>query len=134
MTRVLVTAAIVPLPAADPREGYEIVANVGDQVSDLAGGFADRTFKLLPNPSFLLSARVHGDKRARRVRKLDPPINLADLRRDRVCAPHDWQVSGQNAVRFAGASGAGATGREPATSGVTLLASPASDRNQPGRR
>jgi len=49
-----------------------------------------------------------------------------------VCTPHDWQVNGQKAVRFAGDSRAGADGTRT-QSGVTLLASPASDRNQPGR-
>ena len=33
--------------------GYDIVANFGDQFSDLNGGFADRTFKL-PNPNYFL--------------------------------------------------------------------------------
>jgi hypothetical protein len=33
--------------------GYDIVANFGDQFSDLEGGFADRTFKL-PNPMYYL--------------------------------------------------------------------------------
>jgi predicted secreted acid phosphatase len=33
------------------REGYRILFNVGDQESDLAGGFAERTFKL-PNPFY----------------------------------------------------------------------------------
>jgi len=33
--------------------GYDIVANFGDQYSDLKGGHADRTFKL-PNPSYFL--------------------------------------------------------------------------------
>jgi hypothetical protein len=33
--------------------GYEIVANFGDQYSDLLGGHADRTFKL-PNPMYYL--------------------------------------------------------------------------------
>lgn len=33
--------------------GYDIVANFGDQYSDLTGGFADRTFKL-PNPMYYL--------------------------------------------------------------------------------
>jgi hypothetical protein len=33
--------------------GYEIVANFGDQYSDLQGGFADATFKL-PNPNYYL--------------------------------------------------------------------------------
>jgi predicted secreted acid phosphatase len=33
--------------------GYEIVANFGDQFSDLIGGFADKTFKL-PNPNYFL--------------------------------------------------------------------------------
>ena len=34
------------------REGWTIVANIGDQRSDLAGGFAERVFKL-PNPFYL---------------------------------------------------------------------------------
>jgi putative acid phosphatase of HAD superfamily subfamily IIIB len=33
--------------------GYHIVANFGDQYSDLKGGYADRTFKL-PNPNYFL--------------------------------------------------------------------------------
>lgn len=33
-------------------EGRVIIANIGDQESDLAGGFAERTFKL-PNPFYL---------------------------------------------------------------------------------
>ena len=33
--------------------GYDIVANFGDQYSDLTGGFADKTFKL-PNPTYFL--------------------------------------------------------------------------------
>ena len=34
------------------QEGYVIVANVGDQVSDLIGGYAERYFKL-PNPFYI---------------------------------------------------------------------------------
>jgi predicted secreted acid phosphatase len=34
-------------------EGYTIVANIGDQDSDLTGGFAERIFKL-PNPFYLV--------------------------------------------------------------------------------
>lgn len=34
------------------REGWTIVANVGDQESDLSGGFAEKTFKL-PNPFYI---------------------------------------------------------------------------------
>jgi hypothetical protein len=33
--------------------GYDIVANFGDQFSDLKGGFANRTFKM-PNPNYYL--------------------------------------------------------------------------------
>ena len=33
--------------------GYDIVANFGDQYSDLAGGYADQTYKL-PNPMYYL--------------------------------------------------------------------------------
>ena len=33
--------------------GYEIIANFGDQYSDLDGGFADRTYKL-PNPTYFV--------------------------------------------------------------------------------
>jgi hypothetical protein len=33
--------------------GYDIVANFGDQFSDLEGGFADNTFKM-PNPNYYL--------------------------------------------------------------------------------
>lgn len=34
-------------------EGYDIALNMGDQKSDLAGGYADKTFKL-PNPYYLI--------------------------------------------------------------------------------
>lgn len=34
-------------------EGYTIIANIGDQDSDLTGGFAQRTFKL-PNPFYIV--------------------------------------------------------------------------------
>jgi predicted secreted acid phosphatase len=33
--------------------GYDIVADIGDQFSDLEGGFADKTFKM-PNPNYYL--------------------------------------------------------------------------------
>ena len=33
-------------------EGYTIIGNIGDQLSDLEGGHAERTFKL-PNPFYL---------------------------------------------------------------------------------
>jgi predicted secreted acid phosphatase len=35
------------------QEGYVIVLNIGDQQSDLSGGYAERTFKL-PNPFYLI--------------------------------------------------------------------------------
>jgi acid phosphatase len=40
-----------PVRAAIERAGYTIIANMGDQPSDLAGGHAERTF-LLPNPFY----------------------------------------------------------------------------------
>lgn len=40
-----------PVRAGLEREGYTIVANVGDQPSDLEGGYAERRF-LLPNPFY----------------------------------------------------------------------------------
>jgi predicted secreted acid phosphatase len=39
--------------AAIEDQGYTIVANIGDQYSDLAGGHAARAFKL-PNPFYFL--------------------------------------------------------------------------------
>ncbi len=35
------------------QEGYVIIANIGDQNSDLRGGYAEKTFKL-PNPFYLI--------------------------------------------------------------------------------
>jgi len=35
-------------------EGYDIVVNIGDQTSDLEGGYAERSFKL-PNPYYFVS-------------------------------------------------------------------------------
>ena len=40
-----------PQRAAIEQQGYTIIANLGDQPSDLAGGFAERTY-LLPNPFY----------------------------------------------------------------------------------
>jgi acid phosphatase class B len=40
-----------PQRQAIEADGYTIIANMGDQPSDLAGGFAERTF-LLPNPFY----------------------------------------------------------------------------------
>ncbi|MCV7041280.1 acid phosphatase [Mycolicibacterium moriokaense] len=40
-----------PQRAAIEAEGYTIIANIGDQPSDLAGGFAQQTY-LLPNPFY----------------------------------------------------------------------------------
>ena len=40
--------------AAIEKKGYDIVANVGDQESDLDGGHADRAFKV-PNPFYFIS-------------------------------------------------------------------------------
>lgn len=34
-------------------QGYTIIANIGDQLSDLDGGFAERTYKL-PNPFYFI--------------------------------------------------------------------------------
>ena len=34
-------------------EGYNIILNIGDQQSDLAGGYADKTYKL-PNPYYFI--------------------------------------------------------------------------------
>jgi hypothetical protein len=40
-----------PIRERIEKEGYTIIANVGDQSSDLAGGHAEMTF-LLPNPFY----------------------------------------------------------------------------------
>ncbi|HEX3434983.1 MAG TPA: HAD family acid phosphatase [Solirubrobacteraceae bacterium] len=37
----------------DRADGYRIIVNVGDQQSDLDGGFAQRAFKL-PNPFYFI--------------------------------------------------------------------------------
>jgi predicted secreted acid phosphatase len=34
-------------------QGFKIIVNIGDQLSDLAGGYAERTFKV-PNPFYLV--------------------------------------------------------------------------------
>jgi hypothetical protein len=38
----------------EKKRGFDIVANLGDQFTDLSGGFADRTVKI-PNPMYFLS-------------------------------------------------------------------------------
>lgn len=40
-----------PQRAAIEQQGYTVIANIGDQPSDLAGGYAQQTF-LLPNPFY----------------------------------------------------------------------------------
>ena len=40
-----------PQRAQIEAQGYTIIANIGDQPSDLAGGFAQQTY-LLPNPFY----------------------------------------------------------------------------------
>jgi acid phosphatase len=40
-----------PVRASIERSGYTIIANMGDQPSDLEGGHAERSF-LLPNPFY----------------------------------------------------------------------------------
>ena len=53
----LVTKSAVEFKAAERRklveQGYTIAVNVGDQASDLDGGYAERTFKL-PNPFYFV--------------------------------------------------------------------------------
>jgi acid phosphatase len=61
-TALAMKSAAAPKAAADfkpperrkiEEQGYRIVANIGDQESDLAGGYAERTFKL-PNPFYFI--------------------------------------------------------------------------------
>lgn len=42
-----------PQRAKIENSGYDIIANVGDQESDLSGGYAEKTFKL-PNPFYYI--------------------------------------------------------------------------------
>jgi len=53
----LTTRSAVEFKAAERKrlvdEGYTIIVNIGDQASDLDGGFAERTFKL-PNPFYFI--------------------------------------------------------------------------------
>jgi predicted secreted acid phosphatase len=56
-TADLTAPSVVPYKAgrrkAITRAGYRILVNVGDQLSDLDGGYARRSFKL-PNPMYLI--------------------------------------------------------------------------------
>lgn len=49
--------SVVPFKTRERRQleadGYKIIANVGDQESDLEGGFSEKTF-LVPNPFYLV--------------------------------------------------------------------------------
>lgn len=51
------TPSAVDFKAAERRklveQGYTIIVNMGDQMSDLEGGFAERTYKL-PNPFYFV--------------------------------------------------------------------------------
>ena len=37
--------------SSQPKQGFLIIANLGDQASDLAGGYAERAYKI-PNPFY----------------------------------------------------------------------------------
>jgi hypothetical protein len=39
--------------ASIARQGYDVIADVGDQWSDICGGYADHIYKL-PNPTYYL--------------------------------------------------------------------------------
>src|SRR5207344_2326302 len=43
-------------------QGYTIILSIGDQDSDLRGGYAERTFKL-PNPVYFLPGRACASRR-----------------------------------------------------------------------
>jgi hypothetical protein len=42
-----------PARAVIERQGFTIIANIGDQQSDLEGGYAEMTFKV-PNPFYFI--------------------------------------------------------------------------------
>ncbi len=46
--------AAAPDPRSLAKRGHRILVNVGDQRSDLTGGYASRTFKL-PNPMYVIA-------------------------------------------------------------------------------
>jgi hypothetical protein len=49
--------SVIPFKSGERRKiergGYDILVNVGDQGSDLAGGYANKAFKL-PNPMYFI--------------------------------------------------------------------------------
>ena len=45
------------------KKGYTIIANVGDQPTDLSGGYAQKTFKL-PNPFYYSPSHYTANKKA----------------------------------------------------------------------
>jgi predicted secreted acid phosphatase len=53
----LASPSVIPFKSGERRKlvraGYDILVNVGDQDSDLAGGYADRSFKV-PNPMYFI--------------------------------------------------------------------------------
>ena len=53
----LTAPSVVPYKSGERRKlvraGYDIIVNIGDQASDLRGGFADHRVKL-PNPMYLI--------------------------------------------------------------------------------
>ena len=54
--------------AAIEQQGYSIIASIGDQYSDLIGGYAQKTFKL-PNPFYYIPASVHAQVSQQEQRK-----------------------------------------------------------------
>ena len=56
-TADLSAPSVIPFKSSQRRKieraGYDILVNVGDQESDLAGGYADRRFKV-PNPMYFI--------------------------------------------------------------------------------
>jgi len=53
MTNLLLVTFKSEARAAITKQGYTIIASIGDQYSDLKGGYAEKTFKL-PNPYYYL--------------------------------------------------------------------------------
>jgi hypothetical protein len=53
----LASPSVIPFKSGERRKlvraGYDILVNVGDQDSDLAGGYADRSVKV-PNPMYFI--------------------------------------------------------------------------------
>ena len=107
--------------------GYDIVLNVGDQWSDLQGGYADRVLKL-PNPTYYLPSPnlpgVDEPRLAPRTHFTMKPDGSSGARRDGEGIPNIDSVKSTIRTYYAATDGISNKTSSPYISEVTAIAAP----------